>query len=628
MMHLKLFILLLLALVSAHAKNSRLGNFQNREQLDSQGKVFLGWEFDLETNLITFEMEVETTGWVGLGISPSGSMVGADIFIAGVNPDLSTYSNDYYAKEFSQPKIDAHLDWTVIQGVEEGGKTVIKFSRPINSCDDEDYPIGDDTTRLIWAYGDTDEIKYHTPDRRGTKSVKLIGPPTPELELNGLDKFEMVLNMEMPPFETTYWCSYYKAPTLLSKHHVVAFDALLDGLASIKHTHHFIVSTCFVSSDSTETLDDVLGNYTVESGYLGGHCWDPEPAVPRPRVRCDQELFVWAKGGKMMTFPKNVGYPIGNSPAEYYMIQMHFDNPSTLTGVAVRSGVTVYFTNETKEQDAGLLAVLHTTSPIISVPPNAEDYVVVGHCGPSCTSWGIAEVDGVTIFNIGFHSHISGRKFKLRHFRGNQELPWIDYDDHYDFDFQTSHPIKPVKLMPGDQLTTECTYNTKWNEGKVVVGGQSTRNEMCITYIWYYPKQEMDMCESMYPALLHGFDFGITRYHIEEDAVTGPLFYIDDPAYMRGPYHETINNFKNWTDKFVVDYQRQHRFGRHSGGCEKRVKNEYLEQFASYPAQYEVFVPDDACSSRRAEGTRKFDFSGILQTLIICWITLVLAQFS
>lgn len=110
--------------------------------------------------------------------------------------------------------------------------------------------------------------------------------------------------------------------------------------------------------------------------------------------------------------------------------------------------------------------------------------------------------------------------------------------------------------------------------------------------------------------------------------MTGPLFYIDDPAYMRGPYHETINNFKNWTDKFVVDYQRQHRFGRHSGGCEKRVKNEYLEQFASYPAQYEVFVPDDACSSRRAEGTRKFDFSGILQTLIICWITLVLAQFS
>lgn len=82
-----------MALVSAHAKNSRLGNFQNREQLDSQGKVFLGWEFDLETNLITFEMEVETTGWVGLGISPSGSMVGADIFIAGVNPDLSTYSN-------------------------------------------------------------------------------------------------------------------------------------------------------------------------------------------------------------------------------------------------------------------------------------------------------------------------------------------------------------------------------------------------------------------------------------------------------------------------------------------------------------------------------------------------------
>ncbi|XP_035701345.1 DBH-like monooxygenase protein 2 homolog [Folsomia candida] len=305
-MHLKLLVFFLLTTHVSGYKETRI--LQNREQLDSEGKVFLGWEFDSETNVITFEMEVETTEWVGLGISLSGSMTGADIFIAGVKPDLSTYSNDYFAEGFTQPKIDTHSDWKLIQGVEQDGKTVIKFSRLINSCDEEDYPIGDDTTRLIWAYGDTDEIKYHTPNRRGTKSVKLIGAPTPELDLNGhpkhfilrLQKFEMVLDMEVPPMETTYWCGYFKGPTLLSKHHVVAFDALIEGLTSITHTHHFILTNCYLRADSDKSLDELMSNYTVESGYLGGHCRDPNPPIVLPReVHCDQDLFVLAKGGKV-----------------------------------------------------------------------------------------------------------------------------------------------------------------------------------------------------------------------------------------------------------------------------------------------------------------------------------------
>lgn len=68
-------------------------SFPNWEELDGEGKVFLGWEFDSKTELITFQMQVETTGWVGLGISPGGSMLGADIFIGGVHSDSSTYSD-------------------------------------------------------------------------------------------------------------------------------------------------------------------------------------------------------------------------------------------------------------------------------------------------------------------------------------------------------------------------------------------------------------------------------------------------------------------------------------------------------------------------------------------------------
>lgn len=76
---------------SATIPTSSLLTFRNREQLDLNGKVWLAWEYDDATGLVTFEMEVETTGFVGLGISPTGGMTGADIFIAGVDPEGTAY---------------------------------------------------------------------------------------------------------------------------------------------------------------------------------------------------------------------------------------------------------------------------------------------------------------------------------------------------------------------------------------------------------------------------------------------------------------------------------------------------------------------------------------------------------
>jgi hypothetical protein len=49
------------------------------ETLDDDEKYILALEVDGDT--ITFKGEVETTGYVGFGISPFGSMTGADIYL-------------------------------------------------------------------------------------------------------------------------------------------------------------------------------------------------------------------------------------------------------------------------------------------------------------------------------------------------------------------------------------------------------------------------------------------------------------------------------------------------------------------------------------------------------------------
>ncbi|CAH1233411.1 Hypp733 [Branchiostoma lanceolatum] len=57
-------------------------DFTHHESLDEEGKFHLFWKFDDEK--IEFEAQVQTTGWVGLGLSPNGGMPGSDIAIGCV----------------------------------------------------------------------------------------------------------------------------------------------------------------------------------------------------------------------------------------------------------------------------------------------------------------------------------------------------------------------------------------------------------------------------------------------------------------------------------------------------------------------------------------------------------------
>jgi len=98
------FILSLLAVVFlvggsfGRELNLRGGESKTKrtEQLDDLGKVILSWELNAEETEITFELWAETTGYVGFGISPQGGMAGADIFIAGVYSNGTTYSSFIY----------------------------------------------------------------------------------------------------------------------------------------------------------------------------------------------------------------------------------------------------------------------------------------------------------------------------------------------------------------------------------------------------------------------------------------------------------------------------------------------------------------------------------------------------
>ena len=103
--------------------------------------------------------------------------------------------------------------------------------------------------------------------------------------------------------------------------------------------------------------------------------------------------------------------------------------------------------------EASILLVALATQYSDIIPPKVSSYINVGHCSPECTSRKLP-ADGINIFTVFPHSHLLGRKMKLRHFRGQVELPWILTDNNYDFNFQQARPLRePVNVLPGDQLT-------------------------------------------------------------------------------------------------------------------------------------------------------------------------------
>ena len=60
-------------------------NYNHSVALDPKEKMQIHWSIDWTRNLISFALEANTTGWVGLGISSgNGKMVGSDIVIGWV----------------------------------------------------------------------------------------------------------------------------------------------------------------------------------------------------------------------------------------------------------------------------------------------------------------------------------------------------------------------------------------------------------------------------------------------------------------------------------------------------------------------------------------------------------------
>nr|XP_002124053.1 DBH-like monooxygenase protein 1 [Ciona intestinalis]XP_026690880.1 DBH-like monooxygenase protein 1 [Ciona intestinalis] len=578
--------------------------FPHNIVLDTDGLLKLYWNYN-DTH-ITFEMHGQTTGWVGIGLSPNGGMIDADIYIGWVKEGTAYITDRHGQDSNTYPPKDPEQNVEFLAGYECDGWTVIKFVRQLPACEaDYDRPITGDTIKMIWAFGANDPAgddvvgpdDYHQTNR-GTKSVILIDIPTgddtlfPEGEAHHtLDL--MVDNLHLPTVATYYNCHLFEIPTDKKYHLVMAEPILHPG--NEQHLHHLTVYFC-------------SGLGATEHLGVNKECYSAN--MPDDYATCSQVVVGWAIGGGPVIFPKHTGLVFGDgSSAKYVMLEIHYDNPTVKPDIIDSSGLRLTYTPDLRHYDSGTLLVAQLTSGRRHIlPPHANSFLTTATCTSPCLTAGMntTGTNKLNVFGIMLHGHLAAQGIELKHLRDNVELPPLAKDASYDFNYQETRMFSTEKnINAGDDLQVICNYQTR-DKSKITLGGLTTTQEMCEAFIYYYPKITTSYCltSPLMTSVLEYFGIEETDYGNYSSYETVYDERIVRPESLAGVVLGDYIDSLNWDEAKIKDFEQATHDMQHYQYCTKTDNGFYpiedvpiLQQEAQIDVPYEE--PVQRCSDPR-----------------------------
>ena len=277
---------------------------------------------------------------------------------------------------------------------------------------------------------------------------------------------------------TTYWCKLVEFDQT-EKQHIVEIEPIVTE-GNEKNVHHILLYTC-------------SGQLPVSE--YEGFCMSP--TMPSELFECYQNTIIvaWGIGAGPFTFPQNVGYPVGGDVGtRFALMEIHYDNPDPTRSFTDHSGLRLWTTKTYRQHEAGLLAVGYGVSRKMIIPPQQETYLMEGFCHGDCTSEALGH--NITIFAGLLHMHTAGMSGAIHHYRNGIQQPHMHAIGSYDFDLQLMEPISPaVVVSPGDDIVVQCVMGTK-NRLFDTIGGLSTEEEMCLGFMYYYPRSQLASCSS------------------------------------------------------------------------------------------------------------------------------------
>ncbi|KAM9703441.1 DBH-like monooxygenase protein 2 homolog isoform 2-T2 [Menidia menidia] len=443
------------------------------EYLDPDRLVCLKWGFESLQGNITFQLAVNSTGWVSFGLSPNGGMKGSDMVIGGLGASGS-YFTDRHSTGNSMPLVDEEQSYTLLSMTENDGQTIMTVRRSIQACDDKDFHITAQPVKIIYAYGTTDDIKYHGA-RRGTKEVNLLNYMPRYTPPNSKYISAKVDNVTLPAYDTYYHCKIMKFPEMKTKHHIYQIEPEIEHLDVV---HHMVLYRCpaFITEPSEKPC------YTDAMGKA-----------------CFAVMASWGVGGGVYDLPENAGIPIGGVHSDtFYRLEIHYNNPQKKRDITDSSGLRLYYTDKLRQHDAGILTtgVLPMAGMKYKIPPKAAQFHTYSICNTSHFEQLLNPVPDIQVYAVLLHTHLAGRKVRVGHFRNGKQIDFLGVDENYNFDIQQIVNLGGIKtIKKGDEISVECTYSTT-DRSEATKMGLGTTDEMCLAFLFYYPAISISSCIS------------------------------------------------------------------------------------------------------------------------------------
>ncbi len=379
-------------------------------------------------------------------------------------PTLDSSSGSAYCSEADWVPADGQQNWLAFSSFQNDTHTSVIVGRLLDTGDAMDWPIINDgfPTRLLFSYGQSDTLDYHGTNRgtfrvnffddlSGTPYVydplaDLKADPNVRTHFFSNDKFAIPSNTR-----TTYYDKYMSLDN--TDIQIVGFEHVLDE-NTVDLVHHFVLTA------------------EMDGNAEGSIIWP------------------WAAGVQPFAFPDDVGFHVGGDTG-YVGLNMntHYDNPERKSGLKDESGILIYYVEmeHFRPLEAGIFSVGDPNVWLFPtpIPEGISSWHIT--CPESCTRSVLEEK--VTIMTVQLHMHAVGRAIMVEHKRDGEVInSWTV--EFYDYAFQDVVPISEtmgVEILPGDTFDTTCVFK---NEGRFVKYGPGSNDEMCMSFILYYPKVE------------------------------------------------------------------------------------------------------------------------------------------
>ena len=435
-------------------------------------------------------------------LSPQSSvpgMYGSDMALFTASRPNELVDAHVVSEPFPKPD-DCQQDWELVNShstsisvtaeerqavdttVDDESFLMFEARRKLNTDDPQDIVLIRDSLlaipeqRIISAWGNTPEVSFHGIDDVARGSIRLYKTEVDEPDFDALmardadgSFFLGARIFTIPANDTTYqeFCITRQdlidqgVPDTTDLMSVIGFRPIVDDGPSARYVHHYVVTGIMNASDDA--------------------CSDGEGGMDL--------VYVWAPGDGPFALPEFLGASLfGVDGFQGFSVEIHYDNPNMDEGIVDSSGVEIFYSTTPRETEVAILQVGDPFIQLFSQPVGEGYNMHQFDCPGSCSSLYLQDDEPVTVIREYLHMHATGVRMTNEQIRDGEAVRTAA-TEVWDFDANGNIPMKQdaYELQPGDGFRTKCYFNGEAD----TVFGLGSREEMCIAFLYYYPRRKI-----------------------------------------------------------------------------------------------------------------------------------------